>query len=658
MTQHRHFGSVLIKVFALFLLVASVLFVRWYVQTHRPPGAMTVIEAQAMDMSAMKPPIGAHPVAVEPAEPRFLVPSEEFPGTVFAYSDEEVVARVMGRVVKTFVYPGDRVRAGQLLARLEASEYAFESSEAGAEARAGSEMVRAAEIQVARLRESRDRARAEARAMKSAVDRAQADAEMAEAEWEMVQSEYQAKQFALSEREAELRYAQQEWERAQRLYRAGAISLDEYQQAQTQKDTAQARVSMARAEVSAFEKKLFSAERRLSAMRSGVAEARARWESAEKAVKELEREVEMALAELSARRAEAEALRHKQRARGALSGYTELRALHDSVVAERVASPGAVVMPGDVVFRLKDIHQVRVQAELPERLQSRVRLGTPVTLQGLHHSQQWNRPAKITSVFPIVQAETRTFRVEALVNNSQGDLLPGMFVRVRVQTAEPRKVLTIRREAVRRTVDQKPYVWVLSETKEEKASDWTCTMHPEISQPGPGVCPICKMDLVPRERKGRFVATRREVRVGETDGQYVEITQGLHAGERVIWAGFENLTEGAPVQPVPWAGEGPGEVPPPETPSAPSTSPHSKEHSQKRREGPMLSLGAGERGLSSLGPKMRRESPFSFIKGVGKPLVSFFANPLLARERETLVTFSPSPRSAKVSLGDKSEGSP
>lgn len=29
------------------------------------------------------------------------------------------------------------------------------------------------------------------------------------------------------------------------------------------------------------------------------------------------------------------------------------------------------------------------------------------------------------------------------------------------------------------------------------ATDWTCSMHPQIRQPGPGKCPICAMDLIP-----------------------------------------------------------------------------------------------------------------------------------------------------------------
>src|SRR5438128_2594657 len=31
-----------------------------------------------------------------------------------------------------------------------------------------------------------------------------------------------------------------------------------------------------------------------------------------------------------------------------------------------------------------------------------------------------------------------------------------------------------------------------------QASDWTCPMHPEVSQPSPGKCPKCAMALIPR----------------------------------------------------------------------------------------------------------------------------------------------------------------
>ena len=39
-------------------------------------------------------------------------------------------------------------------------------------------------------------------------------------------------------------------------------------------------------------------------------------------------------------------------------------------------------------------------------------------------------------------------------------------------------------------------------TEGVETSDWTCPMHPEVSQPGPGDCPICSMPLVPRGELG------------------------------------------------------------------------------------------------------------------------------------------------------------
>src|SRR5699024_905006 len=32
---------------------------------------------------------------------------------------------------------------------------------------------------------------------------------------------------------------------------------------------------------------------------------------------------------------------------------------------------------------------------------------------------------------------------------------------------------------------------------ESEVSVWTCSMHPQIQSPEPGICPICEMDLTP-----------------------------------------------------------------------------------------------------------------------------------------------------------------
>ncbi len=44
----------------------------------------------------------------------------------------------------------------------------------------------------------------------------------------------------------------------------------------------------------------------------------------------------------------------------------------------------------------------------------------------------------------------------------------------------------------------------------EVATLWTCSMHPQIKKPGPGVCPICGMDLIPvKSNSGAELAPRQ-----------------------------------------------------------------------------------------------------------------------------------------------------
>ncbi len=43
---------------------------------------------------------------------------------------------------------------------------------------------------------------------------------------------------------------------------------------------------------------------------------------------------------------------------------------------------------------------------------------------------------------------------------------------------------------------------------EEEAQIWTCSMHPQIQQDGPGQCPICGMDLIPLETESGDTTTQ------------------------------------------------------------------------------------------------------------------------------------------------------
>ena len=114
-----------------------------------------------------------------------------------------------------------------------------------------------------------------------------------------------------------------------------------------------------------------------------------------------------------------------------------------------------------------------------------------------------------------------TLRAE--VPNPDGILLPGMYVRVRVQQARYDSVVLIPQQALQRS-GQGESVMVVDDKGE---------------------------------------VSSRPVKVGSATGNKWIITDGLKEGELVMVDGFQKLRPGAPVKPVPWQppGSAPGPAP-------------------------------------------------------------------------------------------------
>ena len=52
---------------------------------------------------------------------------------------------------------------------------------------------------------------------------------------------------------------------------------------------------------------------------------------------------------------------------------------------------------------------------------------------------------------------------------------------------------------------------------------WTCSMHPQIRQPDPGLCPLCAMDLIPASAAGDASGDPREVRLSAAAAALIQV---------------------------------------------------------------------------------------------------------------------------------------
>lgn len=343
----------------------------------RRPGQMSVVEALAMEMEAMKPPEGVLPVATEIVKPMPFEVTVTYTGTVVPLKEEVVVARVTGRLTWMPYYAGDRIRREQLIAKLDnaGGEYAAREAEAAygalaalherhmaeaereqaeAQKRQAQAMVRVAEAMRAEAEKmvaEKQAMLAEAQSMaqqaNAGVDEAERNLKLvqaqlreselmvaaleselqtvkeqiaeADSELERARQEVDAAKQELAMAQADLTYWQAEIERAKTLYEQKAISKDELQREQAQYETAKAKVKAAEARVRQAQAMVRASEAKKRQSQNTLKQKEAELAAAKERVTQMQAMLEMAQTKLSQMKAMAQAAKAKvEQAKAAL----------------------------------------------------------------------------------------------------------------------------------------------------------------------------------------------------------------------------------------------------------------------------------------------------------------------------------------------------
>lgn len=118
----------------------------------------------------------------------------------------------------------------------------------------------------------------------------------------------------------------------------------------------------------------------------------------------------------------------------AMEGFKRIIAPFDGVVTARDTDIGALINAGSggggtELFKVADIHQMRVYVRVPQAYSAQLHVGMPVTLRLPQYPQQ-TFPAKLDTTSNAISKESRTVLVELLADNPDGKLWPGTFAEV------------------------------------------------------------------------------------------------------------------------------------------------------------------------------------------------------------------------------------
>lgn len=193
-----------------------------------------------------------------------------------------------------------------------------------------------------------------------------------------------------------------------------------------------------------------------------------------------------------------------------------VRAPYAGRLGIRQVNVGQYVAAGDPIIGLQSLDPVFLNFTLPEQRFAEMAVGDAVRAE-MDALQGQSFEGRITAIEPVIDADTRNFRVQATLANPRQQLRPGMFARVSLNVGDERDVLTVPRTAISfNPYGNSVFVLVEAETKGE-------------------------------DGKPQLVARQRFVRTGEVRGDLIAIEEGLEVGDRVATSGLLKLRSGATV---------------------------------------------------------------------------------------------------------------
>jgi membrane fusion protein, multidrug efflux system len=201
--------------------------------------------------------------------------------------------------------------------------------------------------------------------------------------------------------------------------------------------------------------------------------------------------------------------------------YTDVRAPIDGLTSREVLSEGSLVQTdqdSSLLTKIVQVDPLYIEFAVPEAEAALIRstlapanrAAAPNVKLLLESGLEYADSAKVTFVDNAVDVNSGTVRVRAVLRNPEGQLIPGQFIRARVEGVMLSNVVAIPRKAVMSSA-QGSFVWIVG--------------------------PDEKVEM-------------RPVQLGRSMGNNIVVTNGLAAGDRYVVEGVLKVQPGVQVSAV------------------------------------------------------------------------------------------------------------
>ena len=199
---------------------------------------------------------------------------------------------------------------------------------------------------------------------------------------------------------------------------------------------------------------------------------------------------------------------------------------------------GQYIQPGTTVATLQDLETMRADFSVPEQQLSLLKIGQTVRY-GVT-ADKFDFEGRIIGIEPRVDPVSRLVSARAEVRDVRGRLSPGQFVQVRVELPEEPNVLAVPQTALVSSL-YGDYIYRVAPPDPEDGKPAEANPPANTSQPAANEAEQAQ------KAAPKLVAKQIFVKAGRRSEGNVEITDGIRAGDELVTAGQNRLSNNSPV---------------------------------------------------------------------------------------------------------------
>jgi membrane fusion protein (multidrug efflux system) len=196
-----------------------------------------------------------------------------------------------------------------------------------------------------------------------------------------------------------------------------------------------------------------------------------------------------------------------------------IRAPFSGRLGIRLVNLGQFINTGDSVVSLQAIDKMYVNFSLPQQFNSKVAVGLSIRLQSDAVPKK-QFLGTINAIDPEIEVSTRSVSLQAVIDNPNKELLPGMFATIDVLLPENKTVLLIPVTAVQYATFGDS-VFVIEPAKNPDTNE---VVKPE-----------------------KLIVRQQFVKLGESRGDFVAVNKGLNENDKIASIGVFKLSNGGSV---------------------------------------------------------------------------------------------------------------